>query len=149
MAVFSAYFITISPDTVNLCRGQKVCNGRNVVVRARQIMYGIFAWIAQWQRTSLVMKRSRFRLLARTIHFHFCFFLYLICICPFPLYLQFRIITDFNLNVKTIFKSTSFQNLLQLRILHIKSTLKLEKNKLNDNCNVKRNRNHIDSIKSE
>ena len=45
----------------------------------------------------------------------------------------FHIIKDFNLNVKTIFKSTSFQNLLQLRVLHIKSTLKLEKNKFN-NC---------------
>ena len=62
----------------------------------------------------------------------------------------FHIIKDFNLNVKTIFKSTSFQNLLQLRVLNIKFTLKLEKNKLNNyNYYVKRNRKHIDSIKKE
>ena len=61
----------------------------------------------------------------------------------------FHIIKDFNHNIKTIFKSTSFKNLLQLRILHIKSKLKLEKNKLNNNYNVKRNRKHIDIIKLE
>ena len=33
----------------------------------------------------------------------------------------YHIIKDFNLNIKTIFKLTSFQNLLQLRILYIKS----------------------------
>ena len=36
----------------------------------------------------------------------------------------FHIIKYFNLNVKTIFKSSSFQNLLQLMVLHIKSTHK-------------------------
>ena len=61
----------------------------------------------------------------------------------------FHIIKDFNLNIKTIFKSTSFKNLLQLRVLHIKSKLKLEKKKLNNNYNVKRNRKHIDIIKLE
>ena len=61
----------------------------------------------------------------------------------------FHIIKDFHLNIKTIFKSTSFHNLLQLRVLYIKSKLKLEKNKLNNNLNVKRNRKHIDSIKFE
>ena len=39
----------------------------------------------------------------------------------------FHIIKDFNLNIKTIFKSTSFQNLLQLRVMRIMSKLKLEK----------------------
>ena len=61
----------------------------------------------------------------------------------------FHIINEFNLNVKTIFKSTSFHNLLQHRLLHIKSTLNLEKNKLNNNYNVKRNNKHIDNIKLE
>ena len=63
----------------------------------------------------------------------------------------FHIIKDFNLNVKTIFKSTSFQNLLQLRVPQIKSTLKLEKNKINNYryYHVKRNRKDIDSIKLE
>ena len=63
----------------------------------------------------------------------------------------FHIINDFNLtcNVKTIFKSTSFHNFLQLRLLHIKSTLNLEKNKLNNNYNVKSNNKHIDNIKLE
>ena len=53
-------------------------------------------------------------------------------------------IGDFNFNVKTIFKSTSYQNLLQLRVQHIKSTLKLEKHKLNNNYNAKTNKKHID-----
>ena len=33
----------------------------------------------------------------------------------------FHIIKDFNLNTETIFKSTSFQNILQLKVMHIKS----------------------------
>ena len=35
------------------------------------------------------------------------------------------------------------------RVLHIKSSLKLEKNKINNTYNVKRNRKHIDSIELE
>ena len=62
---------------------------------------------------------------------------------------KFHIIKDFSLNIKIIFKSTSFQNLLQLGVLHIKSTLKLEKTKLNNNYNVKRNRKDIDRIRVE
>ena len=50
----------------------------------------------------------------------------------------FHIIKDFNLNVKTIFKSTSFQNLLQLRVLHIKSTMKLEKKQIKQHLQYKK-----------
>ena len=50
----------------------------------------------------------------------------------------FHIINEFKFNVKTIFKSTSFHDLLQLRLLHIKSSLNLEKNKLNNNYHVKK-----------
>ena len=62
---------------------------------------------------------------------------------------KLHIIKDFNLNIKTIFESTSLQNLLQLRALHNKSKMKIEKNKLKNNYNVKRNRKHTDIIKLE
>lgn len=48
-----------------------------------------------------------------------------------------------------MFKSTSFQNVLQHMVLPIKFTLKLEKDKLNNNYNVKRNKEHTDGIKME
>ena len=43
---------------------------------------------------------------------------------------NFHIIKDFNLNVKTIFKSTSFQNWLQVRVLHLETWEKRIKHQL-------------------
>ena len=50
-------------------------------------------------------------------------------------------------NIITISKYALFWNLLELRVLHIKSALKLEKSKSNSNYDVKRKRKHIDNIK--
>ena len=38
---------------------------------------------------------------------------------------------------------------MQLRVQHIKSTLKLEKHKLNNNYNAKTNRKHIDTCSNK
>ena len=61
----------------------------------------------------------------------------------------FHFIKDFNLNIKNISKSSSFQNLLQLILLHIKSKLEFEKNKFNNNYMYNVNRRHVDSISLE
>ena len=70
-----------------------------------------------------------------------------------PFLQNFTIQQKYSISSKTAvltlepYQNKLFWNLLQFRVLHIKSALKLEKSKSDSKCDVKRNRKHIDNIK--